>query len=344
MPLTYVYPDSTELKAIEQETLPVMEADDPVFFQELFPADEADTHKLEWEQLDDFFGLQQARGLDGRPPPVARTGSNRFSTEPGVYGEFVQFDEQELTRRGAFAKFTGVVDLTDLSQTEQRKLLQRRIDRQRWLGWTLITTGQFTVAAPNGQYEHRDRYLFEQFFASPGFSNLATAAPFAFFLGLNTVGQGTSNRFGTEAKCYVNKTTAARILGNTNANDLGGRYRINGGDTVNDLDGVNRILAARGLPQIVEYHEGYKTTKDANSFVPFIPNGVGVLVGRRPARSPVGRYRLTRNMANGFEPGAYTRVLNTTDREIPGKVEIHDGHNGGPVIEFPGAIKILNLG
>ena len=345
MPLTYVFPDSTELKGIEQDLLPVMMEDDPVFFQELFPMDETSkTYKLEWEQMDNFFGLQQARGLDGQPAPVQRVGSNRYSTEPGVYGEYVLIDEKELTRRGEFAQFTGSVDLTDLVATAQRQLLQRRLDRIRQIGWTLLTTGQFTVAAPNGGYEHRDRYIFDQFTASPTFSTVATATPFSFFLGLNTVGRGTSSQFGSAAKVYVNAVTVQRILNNANSADLGGRYRINGGDTVNDLANVNAVLKARGLPEIVEYDKGYLTGSAASTFTPFIPNGTGVLVGRRPGSQPVGRYRMTRNANNDMQAGPYTLVIDSAGREVPRTVQVHDGHNGGPVVEFPSAIKVLNLG
>lgn len=345
MPIEYVYPDSTELKAIEQDLIPVMEERDPVFFQELFPTDESsDTYKLEWEQLDNFFGLQQARGLDGQPPPVQRVGSNRYSTEPGVYGEYVLIDEKEMTRRGEFAKYTGTVDLTDLVQTAQRQLLQRRLDRMRYIGWTLLTTGEFLVPAPHGGYEHRDRYNFTTHTASPTFSTVATAAPFDFFLGLSNIGRGTSSRFGAASKVYVNSVTVQRILRNTNANDIGGKYRIGGGNTINTIENANSILAERGLPQIVQYDEGYLTTKDASSFVPFIPDGVGVLVGSRPGGQPVGNYRLTRNANNNFNPGAYTEVIDSAGREIPRQVQIHDGHNGGPVVYFPSAIRILNLG
>lgn len=343
MPLQFVYPDSTKLKAIEQDLLPVLEGQDPVFFNELFPTDEADTYKLEWEQMDNYFGLQQARGLDGQPSPVARTASNRFSTEPGIYGEYVQLDEQELTRRGERGRFEGVVKLDDLVMVEQQKLLQRRIDRQRWIGWTLVTTGQFVVPSPNGQYEHRDRYIFQTRTASPGIQTVATSTPLQFLFGLLTAGRGTSSQFGPGAKIYINGVTVQRLFANTNANDLGGRFRVGGGNTLNAMEDLNGVLRSRGLPQLVMYDQGYLTSPAASSFVPFIPNNVGVMVGQRPGNAPVGYYRMTQNMANGFQPGAYTRVLNTTDREIPGKVEIHDGHNGGPIVEYPSAIQIINF-
>ena len=38
MPVTYVYPDSTTLRAIEQDLVPVIEQSDPVF-NEIFPVE-----------------------------------------------------------------------------------------------------------------------------------------------------------------------------------------------------------------------------------------------------------------------------------------------------------------
>lgn len=342
----YVMPDSTELREIEQDLMLVLEADDPDFFNDLFPVENAPTYKLEWEQLDNFSGLQSARGLDGNPTRVNRIGSNRFVTEPGVYGEYVDIDETELTRRGEFAKFTGTVDLTDLTMQCQKHLLQRRIDRQRHLGWTLLTTGQFNVAAPNGQYEHRDRYLIDTITANPTFATVATATPLAFFLGLVLQGRGTSSAFDASATCYVNQETANRILGNTNANDLGGRFRVGGGDTINTLEDVNVILKARGVPQIKVYDKGYLTTANRSSFVPFIPAGTGVLVGKRSTGAPLGCYRMTLNVHNDSQPGPYTMVVNTYGSQPPGRAvcQVHDGHNGGPVLFYPNAVRILNLG
>ena len=343
MPVTYVYPDSTTLRAIEQDLVPVIEQSDPVF-NEIFPVENADTFKLEWEQLDNFYGLQAARGLDGQPSKVARLGSNRFETEPGIYGEFVDIEEQELVRRAAIAKFEGVIDIQDLVMQAQRQLLQRRFDRIRYIGWTLLTTGKFMVAAPNGGYEHRDQYALETITASPAFSSRTTATPFSFFLSLLTKGRGTSAKFGPDAKIYFNAVTIQNILLNSNAADRAG-IRLDYGATLNKVDDINAILKGYGLPTIAVYDEGYLTGSDASTFVPFIPDSVGVLIGKRTTGTPVGAYRMTINAHNGFQSGAYTQVFNTYGSEAPGvaKLQVHDGHNGGPVLFFPKACKILSV-
>lgn len=345
LPYTFSYPLATELQEIEQDLVWEMEKADPVFFKELFPVENANTDMLEWEQWDNFYGLQQARGLDGMPSPVARLGSNRFSVQPGYYGEYTRIDERELTKRAKFASYTGSVDVTDLVQMGQRFLLKRRQDRQRWLGWTLLTTGSFLVAAPNGGYEHRDTYSFKTLTASPAINNLSTGAPFAFMLSWNTEGRGSSSKFGPDATCYANQTTINTILNNQNANDLGGRYKLEYGQTVNSLPGLNSVLASRGLPQLGVYDETYLTSSAQSSYVNLIPDGYGVLIGKRTTGTPLGKYRMTINMHNGGQPGPYTIITNTYGVEPPdmARLQIDDGHNGGPVIQFPSAVRIIRF-
>jgi hypothetical protein len=340
---TYTYPDSTELREIEQDLIPEMEADDPVFFKDLFPTENADTYKLEWEQLDNFSGLQQARGLDGQPSRVQRIGSTRFVTEPGAYGEFVDIDEKELTTRAAFAKYTGTIDVTDLTMLSQRQLLQRRVDRQRFLGWSLLTTGQFSVAAPNGGYEHRDRYNFGTIVASPSFSSAGSATPYQFFRALCLQGRGTSSAFDARSTCFVNQVTANKIM---NTTDIRQVLRVGGGNSLNRLSDFNEILKGEGLPTIVIYDKGYSTGANTiATFVPFIPDNVGVLVGKRTNNAALGAYRLTLNVHNNFEPGAYQIVKNTYGTDVPGVAvcQVHDGHSGGPVVFFASGVKILQL-
>ena len=68
----YSYPTATELMEIEQVKLPRLTADSPIF--KLFPFEGKRSHLLEWEQEDNYGGMQQIRGLDGKPPRVATVG------------------------------------------------------------------------------------------------------------------------------------------------------------------------------------------------------------------------------------------------------------------------------
>jgi len=86
------------------------------------------------------------------------------------------------------------------------------------------------------------------------------------------------------------------------------------------------------------------TTIIGSQFVPFIPDGTGILIGRRPLGQMVGKFVYTRNANNsGAAPGAYMKVIDNGERQVPRNIETHDGFNGGPVIYFPSSIVRLNV-
>lgn len=354
MAVEFLYPSAFLLKEIEQDLIPQLQAEDKTLFGDILKVENADTDQLEWEQMDNYQGLQQPRGLNGNPLPVVRTGARAFATEPGYYGEFEMVEEKELTRRRPYGQLTGTIDVRDLTGQMQLKLLQRRTDRQRWNAWQLLTSGRLLVSKRTGGYEHRASYNFTTLTASPAFSNPATATPLAFFRTLKLQGRGTSSKFGREAKVYMNAVTINRILNNTNANDIGGRFRITNTGVLAgqvSLEDVNAIFLGNDLPQIVEYDEGYLSDGTdgytRGQFVPFIPDGYGVAIGKRPNNRPVMYYRMTRNANNAdLGPGPYMFVVDSlqTGKPVPRRLEVHDGHNGGIAVEFASAVKILNVG
>jgi hypothetical protein len=138
------YPSAIELAQIAQTLAPRLTADRPIF--DIFPMRPVDSHLLEWDQMDNFIGLQQIRGLNGEPPRVKQIGGKRYLMVPGVYGEFALLDEQQLTTRRPWGTFTGTIDVSDLVLEKQNQLLQRRYDRIELTGWTLLATGTFSVS------------------------------------------------------------------------------------------------------------------------------------------------------------------------------------------------------
>lgn len=331
-----VYPTSQRLRQIEQELVPVMVRDDPVF--QIFPMRDDDADTLRWEQKDDYFGLQQIRGLNNRPPRIARIGTKGFLARPGVYGEYGIVDEEEITRRRAFGSQNQVINIEEPVLEIQEQLLQRRLNRIRQIAWLLITTGTFAVANGQGVLMHTDAYTMQTYTASVPWGTTATAKPLYDMRLAKLLGRGRSVVFDGGSRLYVNAVTANNLMNNANAADLFGRRGVVGA-TLNSLTDINAIFLANDLPQVVVYDEGY--VDDNQVFQLFIPNGVGILVGRRMSNAPLGEYRLTRNAQNpGAAPGAYTRVvdnLNTT-KDVPREIRVHDGHNGGPVLFYPSAI------
>ena len=336
---TYTFPSPVELKAIEQELLPVLTQDDPVFDE--FPVTEVNAHRLRWEQMDNYTGLQNVRGMNGQPGRVNRVGAKAYDMEPGVYGDFTVIDEKELTERRALGRFDQFIPLNDLVAMAQQHLLTRRFDRMRQVLWAMLTTGTFSVAKPSGEILHTDTFPLQTASAAVDWSTVASATPIADLRTAVLKYRGKSVDFGRGSKLYLNKTEVNNLLLNTNAADIG-RVRSDYGATLNTLENVNAVLAANDLPEIVPYDRGY--LNDSGVFTLFIPDGKGVLVGRRTNGAKLGEYRMTRNAENpNVEPGAYTRVIDRGETQVPRVIEVHDGHNGGPVVYFPGAVIVVSL-
>lgn len=349
----FLYPTSAELQAVEQVKIPRLTADRPIF--RILPIVEADTDLLMWEQKDNYLGLQQGRGINGSPKRVKNVGGKRFMTEPGYYGEFMQIDEKELTRRRQFGTFATGIDIEDLVMEKQDQLLGRRLDLIEQIGWNVLQ-GTYTVAAGNITFAS-DTYTVLGYTvpAGEGWNTPATARPLGHFRSVQLLGRGQSANFGAAAEAFMNRVTFNWLIANTNDADLYGK-RTDGLANVLTLAQTNAVLAGEDLPTITIYDEGYLsdgTLGDgyaAGAFVPFIPDMTVIVIGKRPGGQSLGDYAMTRNVNNpGMAAGAYTAVIDsgTADagaaRRIPRTIEVHDGHNGGPRIYFPGSIVVMSV-
>jgi hypothetical protein len=335
---TLVYPTSAELRQVEQELVRPLVSQDPLLAK-IFPIETSDDHLLAWEQLDNYIGLQQVRGLDGAFARVNRTGAKRYIAEPGIYGEYVNLNETELMRRRQLGTTNTTMDVSDMVMSAQAQLLGRRYDRIRQIAWTLLATGTFSVASPTGAILHTDTYSVQTASAAVTWATVATATPIADFRTVQALGPSRGANFGAGASAFMNRATYNTLIGNTNSADLGGR-RTAGLLPINDREALNRFLSADDLLGFQVYDEGYYN--DSNSFTRFIPNNKVIIVGVRQSGVRIGAYRMTRNINNpGFAPGAYTEVRQET--EPPKGWQVYDGHNGGPIIEFPGAVVVLTV-
>jgi hypothetical protein len=334
---TYGYPTAAQLQAIEQEVMPTLLLEDPIFQD--FPIVTVDENALEWEQRDNYIGLQQVRGMNGEPPRVGRIGAKRYLAPVGVYGEHIPIDEREITARRVLGTFDRLIDLTQIVAETQEQLLHRRIMRVRQIIWTLLSTGTFSVANGQGVVMHTDSYTMQTFSAAVAWATIATATPLSDFRAVKLLARGHGVDLGRRAKAYMNAATANALMKNTNASDLGGR-RMAGGATFNSLADNNSIFLENDLPQVVVLDDGYYD--ESSTFQLFVPNNKVVVVGQRPMGSRLGEYRMTRNANNpGAAPGPYTTVVD--EQDPPKKLEVHDGHNGGPVIFFPSAVVVMTV-
>lgn len=339
---TFTYPSNAELQEVAQDKLPNLMAQRPIF--SLLPIESADSHLLMWEQEDNYVGLQQIRGLNGQPARVKKTGAKRYMMQPGVYGEYSTIDELELTERRQYGSFGSPVSIDDLVMREQDRLLGRRLDRIEYIGWTLLVTGTFSVAGPDGQVLQTDTYSLQTHSGSD-WSTPGTATPLADFRAVQLLSRGHSVNFGPAARAIMNRVTWNRLITNTNASDLGGK-KGSIGQNIQSIGDINRVLGDEGLPTLEIFDGGY--LNDAGTFVPFVADDKVVVVGQRTDGGRIGEYRMTRNANNpNLAPGAYMEVIDRgapgPGQQVPRTIEVHDGHNGGPVIYFPSAVVIMSI-
>lgn len=344
----FTYPTNGELREIEPDLVRQLTLTDPLFRH--FPIVNANADVLMWECYDRMTGLQAARGLNGDPTHVLPVGAKGYVAQPGVYGEFLPIDEKYLTQARPLGVMAGPIDLTTEIRRNQDFLLGREIDRIKQIGWTLLSTGTFSVLGRDGSVVHTDRFTMQTATASVVWSTVATATPMADFRAVKLLSRGHSISFGAGAVAYMNQATFNEMLSNTNTVDLGGKLTsllhtgAESAAAMADLPLLNKILLGAGLPTIEIYDEGY--IDDTDTFQLFIPNDVVIIVGRRTTGANLGEYRMTRNANNpNFAPGSYVQVVDslTTGNPVPRRIELHRGHNGGPVIFYPNGIVRLSV-
>ena len=339
---TYTYPTNEELMAVESEKFEALNADDP--FEPFMPARNVDDWLLRWTVDAYAGGLQQLRGLNGDPTYVARVGASEYVMRPGVYGEFMTVDEEEMTTRAqrfVASQAGGRVDISDLVLRLQDQLLDRRARLIRYIRATLFMTGTFAVADKKGAggYRHTDTYSVQTYNATT-WATVATATPLLDLRAVKLLGAGKNADFGSGATAIMNSITFNNLIGNTNAADLGGQKTT----TLSPLTSAqqfNSIMLTADLPQIRVWDDGYYTT--GGTFTRYVPNGAVAVISRPPATGTVGEYRMCWQAVTS-QGGPYTFVKDRRDEQrVPPIIEVHDGHNGGPVMLRPWQVVVMDV-
>lgn len=337
----YDYPTTILLTEIAREVAAVTQMNDLVF--RYMPTVNVESEILRWEQRDNYLGMQQLRGIGGSPNRVIKTGVKSYTQEPGYYGEYIDLDEVELTRRRQVGSITGRVGLTDLVAEATEQLVHRRINRIRYIAWTLFTTGTFSVSQEGGSVIHTDTYSVQTATKSVDWDTVATAVPIKDFQAVALKGDGYGVNFGAGATAVMNRVTFNKLMNVTNAADIGGRI-LSGNVPVLGLDDLNRVFVSQGLAEIAIYGDGYYT--DAGVWTYYVPTDAVIFFGQRPGGDTIAEYRFTlnQNTESGTpQSGPITRVIDQGDKVIPRRVQVHDMHNGGPVIYHPASICILSV-
>ncbi len=337
---TLIFPTSAEIMEIAQQKMPRLTQDRPIF--DIMPIRAVDEWFLLLEQLDDITGLQSVAGLNGEPAMVTPLGLSQYQIQPGVYREGIAITEDEMATRRKAGTFGDSIDLSDLIMQRQDQLLQRRLDRIEYIGWTVLATGAFAISNPQGIIMHQDAFPVQTYVAPVAWSNASTSAPLADLSAVQLLSRPWSVDLGAAATAYMNRGTFNNLRANNNAADMYGR-RSSGYGTINDLGGINQLFKSDDLPQVMIYDQTYKTSQ--TSATTFIPDNTVIIIGKRPAGQRVAEYRMTRNAANpDLAPGPCMKVIDEGEIKYVRRVTVYDGHNGGPVIQYPKAVVILKVG
>lgn len=336
--VTFTFSSAMELMAIEQTLLPTLTQDNPAF--DILPDINKDVPMVMFEQLDNFLGMMQPRGYNGKPNLVKAVGSKWFQYQPGVYGEHMTIEEREVTISRRFGTVNAPIDVTDLTTQRGNQLLHRQLKRRIWLTWQLLAAGYYVATDPYGVIMHADSYTQRIYTATTSWSTVASATPLADLRAIRPYARGYSVSFGNKATGYANNTTIRNLLNNANSADLYGR-RMEVGATFNSLADINKVLVANDCPRIVEWDGIWQDDTGANQLD--IPDNTVIIKGVRLDGAPVGNMISTRNANNpGFAAGPYYEVFQPF-QAVPPTVEIHRGVNMGPALYFPSAIVVMKV-
>lgn len=313
---------------------------------EILPFKTTELSSIILQQPDIFKGLQAFRGL-GKPTAQVPERYNPYGTmtyvEPGYYGEHDQVGEEIMTKWAStnLNNCNNAFDVSEYTTWIQQRLLERRANRMEYNAWQVLTFGRYQALNLAGQVIFEQQFNNQSVSAAVPWTNFAGSFPLRDFRQIQLLGRGTSARFDTCARAYMNRQTANLLFSNVNTQDVG-RIGLSACCTFMSPEMINQQFAAQGLPQIVVYDEGY--IDDAGGFNPYIPYGYVIIVGCRPNNVPPGHFWLTRNAAGcGIESGAWQKIVDTCDREVPRRIIIYDGFNGGPALEYPRMVVVLRV-
>lgn len=339
----FTFPTPIQLQEIQRVFQPEYVKEDPIF--DFFPIVTKDSWRIKWRQRDNFVGLQQVRGLGGAFGVIEKAGMKEYDTEPSVYGEALYWGEEELTEKAQIASLTGFASIDEEVTEGVKQLDFREVMRIRHLLWTLVSTGVVTVADRTGAVKAEYRYPFTTVNAAVAWGTRASATPFADLTGLRKRAAGQGCTFGKGSKLFVNAIDAENLFLNANAADVFGR-RNSYGATYNSLPDLNKLFKEQSgdddLPEIAIWDGGHYS--DATTFVRHIPTGKAILLGKRLDGSPLGEYRVCRNLNNpDGSAGFYQRLRDLRQFRSPPAFELEKGHNGGPVVYYSQPVVILNI-
>jgi hypothetical protein len=327
-----------------QQMLPTLRKDRSPAFK-FCPSVTKNVTTLIWEQLDNYFGMMQVRGVDGAAPSVLQVGISDYMARPAYYGENMPITEKEIMDRRQIGTVNAPVDIQDIVMIRSNQLLHRQFTLEEYLTWQLTINGYYMIVNPiTGAVTAQDSYTQRVYTASTPWSTASTSTPLQDFRNVWLLHRGYSVTFGTAARAYMNRTTFNYLAANRNSNDLygqvGGRLFDASVQSLLSLEGINTVLMGEGLAMIEVYDEGFYDS--TNTFQTWIPNNKVLVVGERLDGSRIIEYCYTANLAN-MDTGAGPAYRVWMKNEDVPKPVVYRGFNGVHKMNFPSAFVVMNV-
>lgn len=343
MGLTFTYPTNAALDTVIQEY--VVDTSNFLGLQ-ILPIEESWAQKVQWDEMDNERGMTAPHVMGADPRIDLRPGSKLREYEPIPFKETDLVKENELLRARQLGTLNGVVNLNQLiAQIAKARMDKTRI-RQEWMVWQALK-GSLTINE-NGVYVN-ETFPVQHYTPLVPWSDLENAAPLKDCNAMALMFRGTGAT-ARGAKMRMNQTTVNYLLENKNENDLKGFQNSNFVHLAFSVEEINKIFAARGLPEIEVFDEGYYD-KDG-IYRTFIADGDVMLEGKRPGGQKTGATIITPSLhrtKNGMPAPGYFELLEVNGMPSNGattvsmaelgagknpKIELTGGVYGGPALRF----------
>jgi hypothetical protein len=343
--LIYRFPTNVSMDVTTQEY--VVQVEKLLGIQELMPFEELLTQRVQWDELDNDFGMTAPHKMGTDPRVDTRAGSKLREYTAIPFKETDIIREDELLNARQFGTLGGVVDITSLVGRVMKSRTDKTFIRAEWCVWQ-AASGELEIEE-NGVYVH-ETFPIQTFDSVIDWDNRDTATPLRDDDAVKLMFAGTGAS-AEGATAYANQKTINWRLENANDKDLHGFRGSNFRNTTFSLKDMNEIQVDRGLPIYKVYNEGAYDRKKV--FNLFIPDGVVYVKGKRPAGQVPGNFGMTptfHRIKNGLPAPGFFNFLEVNGQSNRGMTEVSlsdlgagknprientGGVYGGPFFRYP---------
>ncbi len=338
MPINWRFPTAVELDFVVQEYAGV--AQEQMLGHQILPLVERNTDRVRWDILDNDRGMTRPVAPDADPAFDERLGVTTKEYTPLEFGQFARIPRSEIESARRLGTLGEVVDVSELVTRELTRQLNKVHLRIEFLIWQALL-GQISFNE-NGVVV-TETFPVQTYTAATSWADRANATPLRDFDAVALLMRGTGASL-SGARAYANRKVINSLLENGNTADIRGLMNLQTTATIG-LTEVNRVMALRGLPEVIQYDEGYYD--DAGNFIPFIPDNTVIVVGRRPTGQQVGDFLLTRTayklQAGEPQPGIWQRVIPPREDSTNPTILVGAGFKGGPRLLYPRSVVVMNV-